>query len=118
MPMTLLIVDDHEKFRDFAKSLLSRDGFDVAGEASDGEGALLAIEILHPDAVLLDVQMPGIDGIETARRIADTDHPPQVVLTSSREAADYGSRLAGVSVAGFISKQDLSGEGLAALLAS
>jgi DNA-binding NarL/FixJ family response regulator len=115
--MTLMIVDDHENFRTFARSLLATDGFEVTGEASDGETALTAIERLHPDAVLLDVQLPGIDGIEVARRLAETADPPQVVLTSSREASDYGSRLADAQARGFIPKQQLSGEKLASLLA-
>jgi DNA-binding NarL/FixJ family response regulator len=115
--MTLMIVDDHENFRAFARTLLTSGGFDVTGEAGDGEAALTAIETLHPDAVLLDVQLPGIDGIEVARLLAESANPPLVVLTSSREASDYGSRLTGAQVRGFIPKQELSGERLASLLA-
>jgi DNA-binding NarL/FixJ family response regulator len=113
---TLLIVDDHVEFRSFARTLLAADGFEVAGEAGDGESALVACEDLHPDVVLLDVQLPGIDGFEVARRLAAEPEAPHVILTSSREASDYGARLTDSPADGFISKQDLSGAAVAALL--
>jgi DNA-binding NarL/FixJ family response regulator len=117
MAMTLLIVDDHEEFRHFVRGMLSAEGFDVTGEAPDGESALVAVDELHPDAVLLDVQLPGIDGFEVATRLAAQRHPPQVVLTSSRPASDYGTRLTNCPARGFLPKGDVSGEALAALLA-
>src|ERR1700745_728249 len=95
MAMSLLIVDDHPGFRSFASMMLASEGFDVVGDAPDGESALESVERLHPDVVLLDVQLPGIDGFEVARRLAQTPAGPRVVLTSSRAAADYGSRLTG-----------------------
>jgi len=116
MRPSLLIVDDHASFRGFAHSLFSQQGFDVAGEAEDGESALEQVERLHPDIVLLDVQLPGIDGFEVARRLSDRDSPPRVVLTSSREASDYGDRLLLAPVLGFIIKSELSGDALAALV--
>jgi DNA-binding NarL/FixJ family response regulator len=116
MPLSLLIVDDHEGFRGLARSLLSAQGFEVAGEAEDGESALAEVERLHPDVVLLDVQLPGIDGFEVAQRIHDGSAGACVVLTSSREARDYGERLQRSPARGFIAKQDLSGTALAALV--
>jgi CheY-like chemotaxis protein len=113
---TLLIVDDHPSFRSFARMLLSSEGFDVTGEAADGESALDAVAALRPDVVLLDVQLPGIDGFEVATRLAANGNGPVIVLTSSREASDYGSRLTGSPARGFIPKQDLSGSALAAML--
>jgi DNA-binding NarL/FixJ family response regulator len=116
--MTVLIVDDHEEFRSFARMLLGDDGFEVAGEAEDGESALERVKDLHPDVVLLDVQLgEGIDGFEVAKRLADGADGPKVVLTSSREASDYGTRLEESPVSGFISKRELSGEALAQLVA-
>ena len=70
MTMSVLIVDDHAPFRTFARSLLEAEGFEVAGEAADGEAALAAAEELHPDVVLLDINLPTIDGFEVARRLA------------------------------------------------
>jgi len=116
--MSLLIVDDHPNFRSFARLLLSAEGFDVAGEAEDGESAIEAVEQLHPDVVLLDVQLPGIDGFEVARRLAEDPDGPQVVLTSSREARDYGSRLSGSPATGFLPKMELSGAALGAIIAA
>jgi DNA-binding NarL/FixJ family response regulator len=116
--MTLLIVDDHASFRSFARMLLTAEGFDVAGEAEDGESAIAAATRLRPDVVLLDVQLPDIDGFEVAERLSALAHAPRVVLTSSREASDYGHRLTGAPARGFIPKQDLSGAALAELLAA
>ena len=118
MARTLLIVDDHRAFRDFARTVLSRDGFDVAGEAEDGESALGAVPTLRPDVVLVDVQLPGIDGIAVAEQLAALEAPPDVVLMSGRTASDYGSRLSGSPARGFIPKQDFSPEAIAALLAA
>jgi DNA-binding NarL/FixJ family response regulator len=116
MTRTLLIVDDHESFRSFARMLLSAEGFDVAGEAADGEAAVAEVERLHPDVVLLDIGLPRIDGFEVARRLAASADAPRVVLTSSREASDYGSQLANAPATGFIPKRELSGDALASLV--
>ena len=116
-PRRLLIVDDHEAFRSFARELLS-DGFQVAGDVADGESAVSATNRLHPDVVLLDVNLPGIDGFEVARQLASQPHPPEVVLTSTREARDYATRIASSPARGFIPKQDLSTETLSELLAT
>jgi DNA-binding NarL/FixJ family response regulator len=116
MAQSLLIVDDHAAFRVFAQTLLSTQGFDVAGQAEDGESALEQIDRLRPDVVLLDVQLPGIDGIEVANRLSLHTAAPRVVLTSTREAADYGERLRLAPVMGFIPKHQLSGSALSALI--
>jgi DNA-binding NarL/FixJ family response regulator len=117
MTRTLLIVDDHSEFRSFARQLLDADGFDVTGEAEDGETALEAVERLHPDVVLLDVQLPGIDGFEVARRLAEANGEAlSVVLTSSRDASDYGTRVSSAPVRGFLPKHELSSDALAALV--
>jgi DNA-binding NarL/FixJ family response regulator len=118
MAMSLLIVDDHAAFRGLASTMLSAEGFEVAGAIPDGESAVAAIHDLHPDAVLLDIQLPGIDGFEVARRIAALEHSPRVVLTSLRAASDYGRRITESPARGFLPKQQLSGAALAALLGS
>ena len=115
---TLLIVDDHAGFRTFARALLASDGFEVTGEVADGEAAVAAVEEQCPDVVLLDVQLPGLDGFEIADRLAAAQTPPAVVMTSSREASEYGTRLARAPIAGFIPKQSLSGTAVSALLVS
>ncbi len=118
MAWSLLIVDDHAGFRAGARALLEVDGFEVLGEAADGESALEAARRLRPEVVLLDIQLPGLDGFAVADRLAVGDDPPMVVLTSSRAAEAFHSRLqAAHSVRGFIAKADLSGDCLSALLA-
>ena len=92
---TVLIVDDHAGFRGFARRLLEAGGFTVVGEARDGASALEAVEELRPELVLLDVVLPDTDGFAVAERLAEQADGPIVVLTSSREAADFGGRLAG-----------------------
>ena len=116
MAPRLLIVDDHADFRSAAGRLLGDEGFEVAGEAVDGEAALAFVAAHHPDVVVLDVQLPGIDGFEVAHRLAELDDAPEVVLTSTRSAGSYGRRLAGCPVRGFIPKQDLCGATLSALI--
>jgi DNA-binding NarL/FixJ family response regulator len=113
---SVLIVDDHADFRRSARALLEADGFLVVGEAATGEEALRAVDALRPGIVLLDVQLPDIDGLAVAEQIAASAIPPAVVLTSSREAASYGPRLAGACARGFIPKSRLSGAALAALV--
>lgn len=116
--MTLLIVDDHAGFRRMARALLERAGFDVIGEAESGASALEAVRTAPPQVVLLDVQMPDADGFATAEVLRGEAPATAVVLVSSRAAADYGDRVARSSAVGFISKGDLSGPGLTALLES
>jgi DNA-binding NarL/FixJ family response regulator len=113
---TVLIVDDHEDYRRSASALLEAEGFAVVGEAADGAAAIEAAERLRPELVLLDIQLPDIDGLRVAERLAATPDPPDVVLISSREAAAYGSRLDEVPARGFIAKRELSGAALAALV--
>jgi DNA-binding NarL/FixJ family response regulator len=117
MRASVLIVDDHEEFRTSASALLEAEGFAVVGEAADGAAAIASSERLGPDVVLLDVQLPDLDGFAVAERLAGAANPPAVVLTSSREASAYGPRLEATRARGFIPKRDLSGEALATLLA-
>jgi DNA-binding NarL/FixJ family response regulator len=113
---TVVIVDDHAGFRSSARALLEAAGFEVVGEAEDGESALAAVGRLHPRIVLLDVQLPDIDGFAVAERLARAGDPPAVVLVSTRNVSSYRRRLASSPVRGFISKSELSGNALSALV--
>lgn len=95
--------------------MLEAGGYSVIGEAADGETALDAVRELAPDLVLLDVQLPGIDGFEVAARLQAGGTAPTIVLTSSRDRADFGEALAESPAAGFIAKGELSGATLAEL---
>src|SRR5919204_859454 len=116
--MTVLIVDDHPSFRASARTLLEAEGYEVVGEAEDGASAVRAAQALHPELVLLDVQLPDLDGFEVADRLRELEDPPEVVLTSSRDCADYGRCIECCGARGFVPKADLSGAALAALLAA
>jgi CheY-like chemotaxis protein len=113
---TVLIVDDHEVFRASARALLQAGGFDVIGEAAGGMEAIEAVSTLRPEVVVLDIQLPDLDGLAVAERLAAAPDPPAVVLISGREAATYGPRLRQTSARGFISKSELSGKVLAAMI--
>ena len=114
--LTVLIVDDHDGFRASARALLEAEGFAVVGDAPDGAGAIAAVARLRPDVVLLDVQLPDVDGFVVAGRLAAGPDPPRVVLISSREASAYGPRVDAAPVSGFLAKRELSGAALAALV--
>ena len=116
MSARVLIVDDHAPFRALARRLLTADGFDIVGEAADGAAALDAARDLCPDIVLLDVQLPDLDGFWVAQALAGVRPSLAVVLVSSRAGSDYGSRVAMSPARGFIAKSDLSGEGLQRVL--
>jgi len=116
MRSTVLIVDDHEGFRSSASALLEAEGFTVIGRVAGGGGVLAAVERLRPDVVLLDVQLPDLDGFAVAERLARITDPPRVVLISSRDAASYGARVCAASACGFLAKRELSGASLAALV--
>jgi len=113
---TVLIVDDHDGFRESARALLEAEGFAVVGDAADGAAAGMEVARLRPDVVLLDVQLPDVDGFVVAERLAAVPDPPRVVLISSRDTAAYGPRVAAAPVCGFLAKRELSGAALAALV--
>jgi DNA-binding NarL/FixJ family response regulator len=113
---SILIVDDHPRFRAFARALLQADGFTVVGESGDGASALAATERLRPDVVLLDIQLPDIDGFEVARQLLESRAAPPLVFTSSRDASDYGERVQQSGARGFIPKAELSGAAIRAFL--
>jgi DNA-binding NarL/FixJ family response regulator len=110
MAARVLIVDDHAPFRSLARRLLTAGGFQVVGEAGDGADALTAARELVPDVVLLDVQLPDLDGFTIAEELTGWRGGPVVVLVSSRARLDYGSRVDRCRARGFIAKGDLSSE--------
>jgi DNA-binding NarL/FixJ family response regulator len=117
MPSRVLIVDDHPSFRATVRTLLLADGFEVVGEAEDGRSALDAVEELRPDLVLLDVQLPDMDGFAVINELYRREgHAPKVVLTSSHDESDFGPIVARCGCAAFVPKGELSGAALRAVL--
>jgi DNA-binding NarL/FixJ family response regulator len=112
---TVLIVDDHAGFRRSARALLDADGFRVVGEAADGQTALTEAARLRPEVVLLDIQLPDVDGFAVAKELADDAARPIVILISSRDRASYRGQLENAPVAGFIAKSDLTGRAIRAV---
>ena len=115
MGLSVLIVDDHDDFRAFARMLLESGGFTVVGEAADAASAVTEASRLLPDVALVDVGLPDRDGIELASDLAARG-VAATVLVSSREAAAYGPRLLVSAARGFIAKSDLSTTRLHAVL--
>ena len=108
-PVTVLAVDDNEIFRRTARSLIAATpGFEQVGEASSGPEALELAAALRPDLALVDVRMPGMDGIETARRLAGAAPEVVVVLISVEEISELPSSLPSAGAAAVVRKQDLS----------
>lgn len=113
-----MIVDDHEGFRRQAALLLAGDSFDVVGLVKDGESAVGAARSLSPEVVLVDVQLPGIDGFEVTRRLLGEPRPPMVILISSRDRSDYGQRIDDCGAAGFLAKSELGPAAVGELMGS
>lgn len=116
MRKTVLIVDDHPSFRASARRMLEADGYEVVGEAADGASAIDAVRELQPDAVLLDIRLPDVDGFEVAERLAANGAAPAIVLTSSRDRSDFGYELVACPARGFIPKGELSAEAITLLI--
>lgn len=108
-------MDDHDGFRRFARGMLEAAGFTVSEAASGAEAAETARSV-RPGLVLLDIQLPDSDGFEVARRLIQQAGGqaagPVIVLTSTREASDYGARITASPAAGFLPKDELSGAAL------
>jgi len=115
MTPTVLIVDDHATFRLTARLLLESEGYTILGEAEDGFTAMRKARELEPQLILLDVNLPDTDGFDVAARLTSYEDAPMIVLTSSRDGADFGPLIERSGARGFIPKAELSGERLRAL---
>ena len=109
MAWSVLIVDDHAGFRAGARALLEAEGYEVLGEAADGESAVEQARRLRPEVVLLDVQLPGMDGFAVAERLAAQPAAPAVVLISSRGQGAFRARLEATPARGFITRRSSPG---------
>jgi DNA-binding NarL/FixJ family response regulator len=116
VPRSVLIVDDSAPFRMTARALLVARGYTIAGTAEDGAGALDAIRTLRPDAVLLDVNLPDMDGVAVARTMTSDGAAPAVVLISTVERAALGDSVEACGARGFLAKSELASPRLMDLL--
>lgn len=102
-PVRVLIVDDQKPFREASSMVVElTDGFEVVGEAEDGERAIAMADALHPDLVLMDIKMPGIDGIEATRRIMAARPESKVVVLSTYD--EFEERAIEAGAVTFVSK--------------
>ena len=105
MSVRVVIVDDQEPFRMAARMVVeATDGFEVAGEADTGESGVAMAADTDADLVLMDVNLPGIDGLEATRQILAADGAPVVFLLSTYEAEEYAPRAAECGAAVYIPK--------------
>ena len=105
MTVRVLIVDDQEPFRLAARMVVDvTDGFEIVGEAETGESSVEMAKELQPDLVLMDVNLPGIDGLEATRQILAANGPPVVLLLSTYEEAEYAPRAAECGASAYIPK--------------
>jgi DNA-binding NarL/FixJ family response regulator len=106
-PVAVLVVDDQAAFRSAARDVIdAMPDFTWAGEAESGEQALAAAGALTPDLVVLDIRMPGMDGIETARRLTTARPGPVVVLISVEEPPNVPDGAGSCGAAELVRKQD------------
>ena len=113
MRVQVLICDDQEAFRAAAREVVNATkGFEVVGESQTGEDSVLAAGRLPPDLVLMDVQLPGIDGLEASRRIRAAYPEVAVLLLSTYDREDFASRIPGSGAIAFISKATFGPERL------
>src|SRR3954463_9115185 len=114
--VTVLIADDQAPFRNAARAVVTMTpGFQVVGEAETGEAAVEMVEALQPNLVLMDIRLAGIDGIEAARRIADSRPATLTFLISSYEAADLPAAARSSGAAAYIHKEDFEADVLRSL---
>ena len=81
-PVRVMVVDDTLRVRNMLTSMLALDGFEVVGSSCSGREAIAMIETLDPDVVVIDYKMPGMDGLETARRVCES-RPAQIMIMYS-----------------------------------
>jgi DNA-binding NarL/FixJ family response regulator len=103
-PIRVVVVDDHHLVRTGFRIILeTEDGIDVVGEASDGAQAVSLVARTRPDVVLMDVEMPGMDGLEATRRIT-ADHGPAVLILTTFDRDDYLFTALQAGASGFLLK--------------
>jgi DNA-binding NarL/FixJ family response regulator len=104
MTLRLLLVDDHRMLREGLRRALEQQGLEVVAEASDGAEALKLALDLHPDVILMDVSMPGVDGVEATRSIMQADARQRIVMLTMHNDGDVVDRAIRAGAAGYLTK--------------
>lgn len=115
MTVRVLLVDDQMPFRAAARAVVeATDGFEVVGEAASGEASVEATRRLQPDLVLMDVNLPGINGLEATRQILKQFPPVVVLVVSTHEEEEYATKAAEAGASAYIAKSRFAPERLTA----
>ena len=115
MSLRVVLVDDDRRFRVTARRALEAEGVEVVAEVASGEDALATVTDCYPDVVLVDVRMPGVDGMEVARRLQGKVGATTILISTLD--TDHGRLLAEGLAAGYIPKDELSSAAITELLA-
>src|SRR5690242_6493985 len=115
MPVRILLVDDHVLVRQGLKSLLEREGFQVVGEASDGQEGLRLAESAKPDIVVMDISMPTINGLSAAREIQQKFPKTKTILLTQHDEKQYVTEAMEAGVKGYVLKNQAGSDLLQAL---
>ncbi|HUI73624.1 MAG TPA: response regulator transcription factor [Candidatus Acidoferrum sp.] len=115
MPIRILLADDHALVRQGLNSLLEREGFQVVGQAADGQEAIREVELLHPDVAIMDISMPGFNGLNAARELARSFPKVKTILLTQHDEEQYVSEALEAGVKGYVLKSQAASDLLHAI---
>jgi two-component system response regulator NreC len=110
MSIRVVLADDHVLVRQSLKSLLEREGFQVVGEASDGQDAIRKVESLHPDIAVMDISMPTLNGIDAARELSRSFPKTKSILLTQHDEDQYISEALEAGVKGYVLKSQAASD--------
>jgi two-component system response regulator NreC len=110
MTIRVVLADDHVLVRQSLKSLLEREGFQVVGEASDGQDAVRRVESLHPDIAVMDISMPILNGIDAARELSRSFPKTKSILLTQHDEDQYISEALEAGVKGYVLKSQVASD--------
>jgi DNA-binding NarL/FixJ family response regulator len=108
MQIRVFLVDDHAIVRQGLKALLEREGFQVAGEASDGQEAVRLVPTVHADVVILDISMPMMNGLDTARELQKSSQKTKTILLTRHDETQYVTEALRAGVKGYVLKSQVT----------
>lgn len=106
MLLRILLVDDNRRFLEAVRRFLTRESFEIVGQALSGVAALEQVAHLHPDLVLMDMAMPQMDGLEATRRIKARPNPPRIIMLTLHDNPAYATEAKAVGADGFVAKSE------------
>jgi two-component system response regulator NreC len=110
MPSRLMLADDHALIRQGLKTLLEKQGFQVVGEAADGQEALRSVEKTQPDVAIVDISMPILNGVDVARELKKCSPKTKVILLTQHDEDQYVTEALRASVKGYVLKSQAAND--------